>query len=347
MAVGGRAAAVRKGTLAAARLHQRLGFRDRIESEGGSVDVFKAIHHIDLPLLFKPLDALLGAYLSDPVPGVLVTTQRPMSIQRFTAAHELGHFSMRHKPSLDQENILRRMEVAGIPYEVGNRAGAGASEAQEFEADAFAVEFLMPRWLVNWHAIRQGWTSPQLAQPEVVYQLSLRIGASYEATCWTLARQNLISSQSVRRLLAVPPKQMKLGLLGAYRPDDYRGDVWLLTERDAATRIDGSRKDLFVLRLEEHSGGGYLWDFDQLKASGFGIVRDELESADIEGIGGSVIRKVTAMPTEPYRGRIALDERRPWEPDEPITSIAVDVDLTGPEEEGFSRAERRSLLAAA
>jgi hypothetical protein len=49
---------------------------------------------------------------------------------------------------------------------------------------------------------------------------------------------------------------MKVALLDAYRPQDYRGDVWLLTERDAGTRIDGSRNDLFVLRLEEHSGGG-------------------------------------------------------------------------------------------
>ena len=48
---------------------------------------------------------------------------------------------------------------------------------------------------------------------------------------------------------------------------DYRGDVWLLTERDARARIDGSFNDLFVLRLEEHSGGGYLWDIDQLKQS--------------------------------------------------------------------------------
>ncbi len=75
-----------------------------------------------------------------------------------------------------------------------------------------------------------------------------------------------------------------------YLAQDYRGDVWLLTERDAGTRIDGSRNDLFVFRLEEHSGGGYLWNIDQLKASGFGIVRDELEATDGEGFVGPVIR---------------------------------------------------------
>jgi predicted secreted protein len=119
-----------------------------------------------------------------------------------------------------------------------------------------------------------------------------------------------------------------------------------LTERDAGTRIDGSRDDLFVLRLEEHSGGGYVWDIDQLKASGFGIVRDELEAIDDEGVGGPIIRRVTAAPPDTYRGRMSLDERRPWDPEPPLSTLSVEFDLTGPEEEGLSRAARRSLLAA-
>ena len=39
---------------------------------------------------------------------------------------------------------------------------------------------------------------------------------------------------------------MKVALLEAYQPQDYRGDVWLLTERDAGARIDGSRNDLLL-----------------------------------------------------------------------------------------------------
>ena len=347
----GHAAAVRKGTMAAARLHQKHGWREVIEAQGGSVDVFGAIHEIRLPLLLRPLKGLLGAYLSEPAPGVLVTTQRPMSVQRFTAAHELGHFAMHHRPSLDDENILRRMPYAGLPAASTEGAPAatpaGSAEAQEIEADAFAVEFMMPRWLIHWHAAKQGWTSAHLRQPEHVYQLALRIGASYEATCWTLVRHRLISRPIADQLLNTQPREIKTALLTPYRPNDYKGDVWLLTERDAGTQINGSRNDLFVVNFEEHSGGGYLWDFDQLKASGFGIVRDEIEATDSEGIGSHVVRRVTAMTTEPYRGRISFDERRPWEPDEPITSIEFDVDMTGPEEEGLSRAERRSLLEAA
>jgi hypothetical protein len=260
-----------------------------------------------------------------------------MSIQRFTAAHELGHFSLRHEPSLDDESILRRMPMASQP----------AENFQEVEADAFASAFMLPRWLIGWHAKRQGWTVPDFRRPSVVYQLALRIGASYEATCWTLARNQLIQANQARELLQTQPRELKVGLLATYRPQDYRGDVWLLTEHDAGTRIDGSRNDLFVLRLEEHSGGGYLWDIDQLKASGFGVVRDELEAIDGDGVGGPVIRRVTAAPPETPRGRMSLDERRPWDPEPPLSTLHVEFDLTGPEEEGLSRAERRILLEAA
>jgi len=77
------------------------------------------------------------------------------------------------------------------------------------------------------------------------------------------------------------------------------------------------------------------------------LVRDELEAIDGEGIGGPVIRRVTAEPTLSQRGSMLLDERRPWDPHRPLFSFQVDFDLTGPEQEGLSRAERRNLLEAA
>ena len=60
-----------------------------------------------------------------------------------------------------------------------------------------------------------------------------------------------------------------------------------------------------------------------------------------------MIRRVTAAPEEGGRGLLQLDERRPWEPEPPLSRLWLDFDLTGPEEEGLSRAERRRLLEAA
>ncbi|MEA2875538.1 MAG: hypothetical protein QOF14_734 [Hyphomicrobiales bacterium] len=334
------ASAVRNGSMAAARLHQAIGTREAMVAQGGSVDVFDASLQLKLPLLLRPLKGLLGAYLPLPRPGVLVTTERPLSIQRFTAAHELGHYRLDHLPSLDDENILRRMAMPNARELFG-------PNMQEVEADAFAVAFLMPRWLIQWHCARQGWTAPNLADPAIVYQLSLRLGTSYEATTWTLQRLNLISETAGKALRQTQPRQIKVALLQAYRPTDYRGDVWLLTERDGGTRIAGSRNDHFVLRLNEHSSGGYLWNIDELRDSGFAVVRDDCGSTDHEGIGNATTRSVTAALEEARYGKLALTETRPWQPDPPLSELVLNYDFSGPEEEGLSRAERRQVLAAA
>ena len=168
--------AVRRGAQSAGQLLRQLGIKEQIESSGGSINVFAAISELDLPLLFRPLDGLLGAYLNFPTQGILVTTQRPLSIQRFTAAHELGHCKLDHKPSLDDEHILRRMAMNNQP----------GQDFQEVEADGFAVAFLLPKWLIANHMKRQSLTVQHFQRPNVIYQLSLRLGVSYKALCWTL-----------------------------------------------------------------------------------------------------------------------------------------------------------------
>ena len=331
------ASAVRAGAMAAGRLHRTLGSRELIERQAGAIDVFDAISGLDLPLLFRPLKGLLGAFLNEPIPGILITTERSMAIQRFTAAHELGHFSLDHQPSLDDESILRRMPNSPEP----------TGQFQETEADAFAVAFMIPKWLILTHCSRQGWQVPDLQDPLKVYQLSLRIGASYEATCRTLVRYQLISSGELERLRKITPRSLKNQLLMDFQPDDYRRDVWLLTERDEGTRVDGSGNHLFVLRLTEHSSGGFVWNFDQLLASGFAIVRDVRQEIDSEGVGSPTVRQITAAPESAPRGRVQIKEYRPWQPLPPLSQLTLDYDLTGPEQEGLSRAERRRLLEAA
>lgn len=329
--------AVRAGAMAAARLHQRLNLRAAIEEQGGNVDIFHVYQRLHLPVLIRPLEGLLGAYVRDPIPGVLITTERPMSIQRWTAAHELGHHYLEHHPSLDNESVLRRMPIDEPPM---------GGDFQEDEANSFATSFLMPRWLIAWHCQRQSWEFGALQRPENVYQLSLRLGTSYEATCWTLARANYIDRDTAYRLVDVEPKSLKVALLGTHRPKDYKGDVWLLTERDAGTRIDGSKNDAFVLRLPERAGAGYLWNIDNLKESGFAIVKNETEALDDESVGGPIIRRITAASPEGHRGRMSIEESLPWDPDDTIAQLTVDYDFTGPEI-GLSRAEKRRVLAAA
>jgi Zn-dependent peptidase ImmA (M78 family)/predicted secreted protein len=332
--------AILRGKREAARLHREFGMRERIEQDGGRIDVFDTIVKCGVPLLFKPLDGLLGVFIDVPMPGVMVTTKRGLSVQRFTGAHELGHCRLGHSPSLDDESILRRVPL---------NAGPDVKQ-QELEADAFATEFMLPPWLFAANFQRQGWTPAMMADPMVAYQLSLRVGASYEATCRSLMRKGVevITRRTLDNLLEVPRRAIKKALLGGYEPPDFFRDVWLLTAKDENTVIEGSRSDLFVLKLTEHSGAGYVWTFDELNQTGFAVVRDEREGADGETVGGHVTRSITTLSEGQQLGRMVLAERRPWIPDgAPLGAFCVHYDLTGPEDEGLSHAERRLVLEAA
>lgn len=48
------------------------------------IDVFGICEDLGLWLTFLPMDNLLGAFVPEGVGGVLVTTQRPIPIQRYT-----------------------------------------------------------------------------------------------------------------------------------------------------------------------------------------------------------------------------------------------------------------------
>jgi hypothetical protein len=330
--------AILRGTRAASRVHRDLGLRKELEARGGRVDVFGIIVQRELPLLFRPLDSLLGVYMPHPMAGILITTKRPLSVQRFTGAHELGHYTLQHQPSLDNEEILHRS-----PF-----AAAANYGLQEIEADAFAVEFLLPRWLIAIQAQRHGWKAQDFEHPYMVYQLSLRVGASYDATCRALERYRFITPYKREQLLEVRPQRIKEELLRGHNQAPGWSDVWLLSEHDEGSIIEGGRTDLFILKLLEHSGAGYLWNFDQLDKANFAIVKDERFASNDGDYGGDVMRLISARSKASHSGEFALAERRPWLTDgESLSTLRFTYDLSGPETEGMSKAERKQFWGAA
>jgi Zn-dependent peptidase ImmA (M78 family)/predicted secreted protein len=329
--------AILKGVKAAHTLHRDLGVREMLErSNGGRIDVFATIGKLGATLMFQPLDKLLGAYVPGEEPGVLITSKRTLPIQRFTAAHELGHLYMRHEPSLDDQGILRR-----APYSATSRL-----ERQEREADAFASMFLAPAWLLALIVQRQGWAPGSLAEPTIAYQLSLRLGTSYSATCHVLERHKAITATQRERLLSFEPKTIKRTLLDGYEPSDWRSDVWVLTDRDEGLLVEGGRNDLFVVRLRENSSAGYLWNFDDLKAAGFALVADDQEG-DEERVGALLTRKVTAQSSGRVSRAVTFKEQRPWTPTKVLQELHLQYELRGPEEPGMWEPELRRVLEAA
>ncbi len=328
--------AVRNGVMAARRLHMELGYEEDIRASGGNVDVFAAFLDLGVPLLFRRLEGLLGAYLKDATGGALVTTERSLNIQRFTAAHELGHHYLDHSPSVDDESILRRMADTSMQ-----------SGFEEIEADAFASAFLLPRWLITFHLKQQGWKAFDFNDPVKMYQLSLRMGSSYAALCWTMQRYSMIDPVQGDRLRSVKLRDIKAYLLGDVVPESYRGDVWLISDRDKGLRIEGSNNDHLVIRIKEDGGGGYAWETQHLAELGFELLDDKSECKDEDSVGSAYSRVMIVKPQPKFSWQFLIEEKRRWEDYDPKNTLYFTANLSGPEQEGFSRAERRHLLEVA
>lgn len=330
------AAAVRLDAVAAAkRLHRELSLQERVTSGEGLVDVFEAIDELDIPLVFKPLTSALGLCLPAPLRGIMVTTRRGLHIQRFTAAHELGHCILEHKGSVDRE-ILER----------GPFVSSRGRDLQEVAADAFAAEFLLPRWLYRHHIQSQGWTvSGDLHNPEIVYQLSLRMGASYEATCWGLVGHQILPQSEVDVLRKMPVTRLKARLGGEFRPNNSWSDVWRLTLRDNGARLVGNSDDLLRIELEENTSSGYQWQVETLGEAGYQVVADESSfSLDPLLYGAPSIRMLIAKPPEGGCGSVVLRESQPWGIESfDDTTFTVTLALQGSEPGGISRAGRRRM----
>lgn len=333
-------AAIRKGMRAAMRLQRDLKL-DKGDHRRRRIDVFECINRCGATLMFQPLDPLVGAFIREgTAAGILLSTRRPLGQQRFTAAHELGHLQLGHDPHADDEGILRRSPIAG-------RNGFPETTSEEREADAFASYFLLPVWLIKEQMAVHGWTQSDFAAPEIVYQASLRFGTSYSGTLYGLEREKVIDCRLRRELLRVQPRTLKRALLPDYPLQTTQGvDVWHLTERDEGAVIEAGRDDLFLLRLREDSGAGYVWTFDELQAAGFAILRDGREPVSAGRIGAPTIRRVLARSDQPLSGTYHLQECRPWAPDDEPRALTLHCSTATSDQSGLFRPQLDELLAA-
>ncbi|MEI7461674.1 MAG: ImmA/IrrE family metallo-endopeptidase [Pirellula sp.] len=323
------------------RLHETHNSQARTADGQGRIDVFEMLVEKDIPILFRPLKNLLGAFVDVPAQGVMITTQRPLPVQRFTAAHELGHAALGHEASYDEEEVLTR----ALFY------GDDRFDSREIQANAFAMELLTPRWLIAQHMRRQGWQPSDTKDPKVVYQLSLRMGSSYTATVFALKSYKIISESAVMDLQQFSPKQIKQQLIKEIEPKNWYGDIWMITEKDQGLYVEGSRSDFLIIDLQEHAASGYLWQFDQLADAGLVIRSDQSVNLHDDEIGGVVQRIVTAESDESVKGvkgHLNLREVRPWNPEESLlNSVDLDIDLLGPVRQGLHPKQLKLYLGAA
>jgi Zn-dependent peptidase ImmA (M78 family) len=286
----------------ASAIYRDSGAKARVEQLGYTrVDPFLIASMEHVPVLLRPLDKLLGAFIRDDVSGILINSERSAGLIHMTCAHELGHYFMGHGTTGDDS------------LDYGPQAAR-----QEQEADWFAYQLMTPRALLATVMRRKQWTMQALKVPQNLYQLSLRLGISYAAAAWSLVRHNLMTAEDVKGLLSVQPLAIKKALL-AGQAFDARKEVWLLDERDQGSILEPRAEDQIVVRLKSHASAGYLWTLDELASEGFQICpvsqQDIATDASEPVFGGQttadfLLYSISGKEWNP--AVVAMEEARPW-----------------------------------
>ena len=294
-------------------------------------DIIGAVNKLRIPLMFRPLDKLWGACITvdREERGIIVTTKLRLSVQRFTIAHELGHVLLGHQSSFD--------ETIGF----AGRKASRSRPADEVAADTFASELLAPKSLVGASAKRHGWVKGKLRQAEIVYQLSLRLGISYEAACWALATWNVLTPPEAADLRQRPVKELKRALVPQSLITNPWADVWALTPGDSGTFLEAGPDDLFVLRLQDHASAGYVWRL--VDANAKAEIVDEKQIDFSHAYGDRSERALYVRFKESGIHRLVFEHSRPWS-GVTIDQIEIDIDAYGKECEGWPRRTKSYAL---
>lgn len=299
-----------------------------------SFDVIGAVLDRGVPLMFRPLDKLWGAFVNYGADrGIVVTSKLPLSVQRFTLAHELGHLLLGHESSFDDT-----VEFAG-------RNATHWKNPQEAGADAFAAELLAPKALLRQAAKRHGWTKAMLDTPETIYQLSLRLGISYKAACWALVSAKVIPRRRAEQLQDVKVKKIKRPLAP---PDHHQSnswaDVWTIDQGDSGLAIEAGPDDLFAVCVADHASAGFVWNL--VDAEGNARIIGQSNSALPQGYGERSQRTIYVEFNSPGLHSLIFEHTRPWSRST-LERIEVHVDDYGKERQGWSRREKRQTLQVA
>lgn len=332
-------------TRRASEILRDVNAQRRISEGYTRIDPVRIAESVGVTVMLQRLDKLLGAYINEGRPGVLVNVDRPAGLVHMTCAHELGHFFLRHRPTAD----------LNIDY------GDTASSTEQ-EADQFAYSLLAPQWLIARVMQRKGWTIAALSNAGVVYQLSLRLGTSFTSTVWTLARMKWLSYDAAQRMVKIQPKKLKLDLAEQGAASKRNTDVWLLDESDRDVILEPHKNDLFVFQLKSNLGAGYMWSLDEIQSEGFSVepVRNDITADPAKrhfgsdpAVGGDgSLRFIVSRPENKHvafdaRTSFAMVEHRPWLPpaqDDNRYQFAAEYERL---DSGVNRAEQQLRLEEA
>jgi Zn-dependent peptidase ImmA (M78 family) len=125
-----------------------------------AVDLEKVVIAHELTIKKKPMeDAVSGFLMAKGNSGIIVVNQNHHpNRQRFTIAHEIGHFFLHHKKQAAQR-LFYDTKISMYPRADSSSSFAEQSETtpeQEHQANVFASALLMPKDKIEEIFIRKG-----------------------------------------------------------------------------------------------------------------------------------------------------------------------------------------------
>lgn len=328
-----RRTAERKARIEALRERRRLG-----NSDNYRFDIFNAIKDAGIWLMFQPLKNLYGFYQrTEDASGIVIHQGHPMTLQRYTAAHEYGHHVLGHIHSLDS-----RTEIEG-------GLTNGENRLQEIAAQAFAGALLMPLTLIQ-RACNE--LSIDITKPSQinVYDLSLRFGVSYQAMRIQLRAYDLIS-YDIFNELDCSPLDIKKQLGDGEPPVDHRAELWIIDEdSDLLDDLYIQIADEVVIRIKEIRSSGYRWRLNSYQDSSLELVDNRLNKDSQDNcLGGSSTRRFRFRALRGGHTQLHFVLNRTFEPDNEIQALDLNISVAAPITSNGSKglmADQHSQLAA-
>lgn len=134
------------------------------------IDVEALAKALNIAVRYEPFDEDLSGILvkENERTAIGVNSSHAITRQRFTIAHELGHFVLKHDGSLFVDKTL------GSQAFVVRRDGKSSlgSDVLEIQANQFAAELLMPRALVSAQVEKRLERKPRLSSDDLISDLA-------------------------------------------------------------------------------------------------------------------------------------------------------------------------------
>lgn len=210
------------------------------------INIYNIIEEKQIDLWFVDITSMEGIFYNDKKPTILISSHRPKGRRVFTSAHEFAHFVYGHSSRVD--------ELKG---------NSNKFQPEEFIADVFAGELLMPRnAIINFFKDRN-WdvTDPN---PKHFFSCSSHFGVGYESLLNQVRYSfKLINETNFKLLQKYKLPQIKLALIN----EQIESDLIIIDHKSKDNVVDAEVGDFVITPKNSVIQGNSAVEYKELESN--------------------------------------------------------------------------------